>query len=134
MIEAVEGRTIPFDSAGVARAHARTFLRRHFRHAFDGCHRHAEQLLVRVSVDGGDIAILAAEYQIVTRTGDPVEHRWRDHVEVHPVLRRTLVPPLESARARIQHHDRIREQVRAGAVGLIDVRPGIAYRYEQLTA
>ncbi len=89
---------------------------------------------MRVTVDGGHIPILAAEDQVVAPTVNPVEHGGCDHIKIHPVLRGALVPPFERAGARIQHHDGVGEQIGARAIGLVDVRPGIAHRYEQLAS
>ncbi len=133
VVGTIQRGAVPLDTARVAGAGLVSFSRGELRgHLLDRGHRCAEDHFVGIPVEAGDITVLAADHEHIADVAGPVHHRCSDYVEVLPVFRCRLVPPLQRARVRIQHHHGGREQIGSRAVGLVDVRPGVADRYEQL--
>ncbi len=134
VVEPIQRGSIPLHAARVAGTGLHRLLRRILRHVLDRRHRRAPHQLVRVAVDSAHVSILAAKRDDVADLAIAVENRRRDEIEVLPVFRRRLIPPLQRAGARIQHDDRRGKQICSRAVALVDVGPGVAHWHEQLTS
>src|SRR6185369_8842893 len=97
---------------------------------FDSCHWGHKHLLVGFAVNAVKMTILTPERHHGLARIIPVQHRRRPEIEIKPIVRRHLMPPLQCAGARVEHHHAIGKEICSWAMTRYEIGRRIANRDE----